>query len=140
MTDLALASNWYLGWALGNRTATMLRSRTVRRIGLRAISGKPGDVPAEVAIRGAEVTIANDAFPQHFRKTRRSRFTGGRELELPIKVIWGDKERIALAGKSQFLDELPPQTSVEIWHGCGHMLMWDAPERLVREIREFFPS
>jgi pimeloyl-ACP methyl ester carboxylesterase len=54
---------------------------------------------------------------------------------VPVKVIWGERDRIALAGKSRNLDQLPPQTEVETWPGCGHMLMWDAPERLLEAIR-----
>jgi pimeloyl-ACP methyl ester carboxylesterase len=131
LTDANLNLNWRLGRLLGPWALRALASRRIRSISLRGITAKPGAVPAEVAVAQARAAIATDSFPRHFRETRVLRFHGGQEIDVPVTVIWGDKDRIALAGKSRFSDQLPPQTEVEIWPGCGHMLMWDAPERVL---------
>jgi pimeloyl-ACP methyl ester carboxylesterase len=135
LTDVNLNLNWRVGRLLGPAGLRALRSDRVRSIALRGITAKAGAVPAETAIGGARVAIATDSFPRHFRETRVLRFRDDRQIEVPVRVIWGDRDRIALASKSRNLDQLPPQTEVETWTACGHMLMWDAPERVLEAIR-----
>jgi pimeloyl-ACP methyl ester carboxylesterase len=136
LTDMRLKANWRLGRLLGPRALGILRFPLVRSIGLRTASARPRQVPAEIAIAAARTAGATDSFPHHFSATRRLRFQGGQGIEVPVAVVWGDDDHIALAGKSRNLEELPPQTEVETWPGCGHMLMWDAPDRVASRIRE----
>jgi pimeloyl-ACP methyl ester carboxylesterase len=134
-TDLALNANWRLGRLFGPGAATALRSPLVRSVSLRTISARPRQIPADVAIENARGAIKTDSFPRHFAETRRLRFEGGADIDVPVKVIWGGRDRIALPRKSRNLDQLPAHVTVEIWAECGHMLMWDAPERLLESIR-----
>jgi pimeloyl-ACP methyl ester carboxylesterase len=69
----------------------------------------------------------------HYRAARRTRFTGGASIaaDVLVRVVFGDEDRIALAGRSRFADELPVHATVETWPGCGHLLGWDAPERVI---------
>jgi pimeloyl-ACP methyl ester carboxylesterase len=134
-TDLALNANWRLGRLLGPGAASALRSPLVRSVSLRTISAQPRQIPAAVAIENARAAIAMDSFPRHFTETRRLRFEDGVGIDCPVRVIWGARDRIALPRKSRNLDQLPPHAMVETWADCGHMLMWDAPERLLEGIR-----
>jgi pimeloyl-ACP methyl ester carboxylesterase len=134
-TDLALNANWRLGRLLGPGAASALRSPMVRSVSLRAISAQPRRIPADVAIENARAAIAMDSFPRHFAETRRLRFEDGVAIGCPVKVIWGARDRIALPRKSRNLDQLPTHATAETWAECGHMLMWDAPERLLESIR-----
>jgi pimeloyl-ACP methyl ester carboxylesterase len=134
ITDAILAVNWRLGQILGQRIATKpLHTRIGRRISLRQISAQPADVPAEVAVAMVTTVLSSKHFPQHFKQTRRLRFLEGQQIpsNIPIHVIWGDKDRIARARTSHHTDQLPTHTTVETWPGCGHMLMWDAPQRVI---------
>lgn len=134
-TDLALNANWRLGRLLGPGAATALRSPAVRSLSLRTISARPREIPADVAIANARGAIATDSFPRHFAETRRLRFQEGEGIDVPVKIIWGGRDRIALPRKSREVDRLPGHAEVETWADCGHMLMWDAPERLLQSIR-----
>lgn len=135
-TDLALNANWRLGRALGPRATGALRSPAVRSLALRSITAKPRQVPAHGAIENARVALATPTFPEHFAQTRRLRFEGGASIETPIAVVWGGKDRIALQHKSRNVDELPHHAQIDTWADCGHMLMWDAPERVSQRILE----
>jgi pimeloyl-ACP methyl ester carboxylesterase len=130
LTDVVLSANWRLGRAFPLIAARGLTHPAVRSIVLRTLSAKPREVPASVAIASARVAAQTDAFPQHFRRTRRARFSGGQDIDVPVKIVWGDRDRIAPASKSRNIEELPSRVQVETWHGCGHMLMWDAPDRV----------
>jgi pimeloyl-ACP methyl ester carboxylesterase len=134
ITDATLLLNWRLGQFLGDRaTTTPLRTRMGRRISLRQISAHPADVPAEDAIAMVRTVLASKHFPEHFKQTRRLRFLDGRRIpaEIPVHVVWGEKDRIARARTSRHTDQLPEQATVETWTDCGHMLMWDAPQRVL---------
>jgi pimeloyl-ACP methyl ester carboxylesterase len=136
LTNAILRANWQIGQLAPKLTIAAVRSPAVRSIALRTASAKPRDVPESVAVQSAEAVIATKSFPQHFRETRRQRFVGGAQIDVPVTVIWGDRDRIAIATKSRHADELPAQTKVETWPGCGHMLMWDAPERVLDSARQ----
>jgi pimeloyl-ACP methyl ester carboxylesterase len=139
LTDITLNVNWRLGRLLGPLALRTLRSPLLRSISLRSISAKPRDVPADVAIANARAAMATDSFPRHFSETRRLRFQGGQDIKVPIKVVWGEEDHIALAGKSRSVEELPSQVEVETWSGCGHMLMWDAPDRVLETVHGLRP-
>jgi pimeloyl-ACP methyl ester carboxylesterase len=137
MTDLALNANWRLGRLLGPGAVTALRSPLVRSVSLRAISARPRQIPADVAIENARAAIGTDSFPRHFAETRRLRFEDGTDIDVPIRIVWGGRDRIAIRRKSRDVSRLPSQVSVETWPDCGHMLMWDAPDRLLESIQSW---
>lgn len=140
MTDLALNANWRFGRLLGPGAAAALRSPIVRSLSLRAISARPRQIPPDVAVENARAAIGTDSFPRHFAETRRLRFEDGAGIDVPVRIIWGGRDRIALPRKSRNVNRLPPQVSVETWDDCGHMLMWDAPERLLESIQSMTGS
>jgi pimeloyl-ACP methyl ester carboxylesterase len=134
ITDAILAVNWRLGQILGETVVTKpLHTRMGRRMSLRQISARPADVPAEDAIAMVKTVLASKHFPEHFRQTRRLRFLDGQQIpaEIPVQVVWGNKDQIARARTSHHIDQLPAHATVETWTDCGHMLMWDAPQQVV---------
>jgi pimeloyl-ACP methyl ester carboxylesterase len=130
LTDLRLQTGRLLGRIGGPLSPLVLQTGAGRALALRDHSGRPREVPAAWALAAAQDASRATGWREHFRAARSTRFRGGQELVPPLRVVFGDRERIAPAGKSQFLDELPADTQVETWPGCGHMLMWDAPERV----------
>jgi pimeloyl-ACP methyl ester carboxylesterase len=50
---------------------------------------------------------------------------------IPIRVVWGDRDKVALKTRSRFNDQLPAHTSIETWNRCGHMIMWDRPAETI---------
>ncbi|HEY3758656.1 MAG TPA: alpha/beta fold hydrolase [Solirubrobacteraceae bacterium] len=133
ITDAILAINWRLGQLLGAGALVPLRTPVGRRLSLRQISARPAAVPPDVAIEMVATVLASKHFPEHFKQTRQLRFLDGRQIsaDIPVRVIWGDRDRIARARTSRHVDQLPAHTLVETWAGCGHMVMWDAPQRLL---------
>lgn len=134
ITDAILAVNWWLGQILGEWTTTKpLQTRTGRRVALRQISAQAASVPTEDAVAMVRTVLASKHFPEHFRQTRRLRYVDGQQIpdDIPIRVIWGEEDRIARARTSRHTDQLPTHATVETWPDCGHMLMWDAPQRVI---------
>ena len=133
MTDFGLVVNWWLGRRAGGMAERSLRSRLGRRIALRSISARPGDVPHDVAVETARAAIASKHFLAHFRATRVLRFEDGRRIppRVPVRVVWGARDKVARARTSRFEDELPAHAVVETWEGSGHMLLWDRADAVV---------
>jgi pimeloyl-ACP methyl ester carboxylesterase len=134
ITDAILYFNWHLGQLLGTSIATRpVRTTTGRRLLMRQISARPAEIPPDTAVAMTSTVLASQHFPEHFKQTRRLRFLDGRQIpnEIPIQVIWGDKDQIARRRTSQHTDQLPPHTTVETWTKCGHMLMWDTPQQVI---------
>jgi pimeloyl-ACP methyl ester carboxylesterase len=80
-----------------------------------------------------KTVLASKHFPEHFRRTRQLRFLNGQSIahEVPVRVVWGDRDQIARARTSRYPDQLPEHAIVETWKDCGHMLTWDAEQRVV---------
>ena len=133
ITDLGLQINWRLGRVGGARGARAMRSPLLRRLALGSISAHPERVPADLAVAAAEDAHRSDHFPEHFGQTRVLRFTGGAQIpsSVPVTVVWADRDRVARPRTSQHVDQLPEHARVETWRDCGHMLVWDAPGRVV---------
>jgi pimeloyl-ACP methyl ester carboxylesterase len=87
-------------------------------------------VRPEWALALSDAAAAATTWRELFRATRVERFTGGHAIEVPLTVIWGDRDRIARRRTSRFTGELPAHARVETWERCGHVLMWDAPDRV----------
>jgi len=133
VTDLGLVVSWRLGQLGGERGVRTMRSPLVRRFALWSISAHPERVPADVAVATARDAVASRHFPEHFRRTRVLRFTGGAEIppSVPVTVVWGERDRVARARTSRHADQLPAHARVQTWPDCGHMLVWDAPDRVI---------
>lgn len=134
LTDMRLNLGRTLGRLSGPLAPVMLRSRAVRAVALRDHSGVPAAVPSAWAIEASDDAARATGWRAHYRAARAIRFCGGHRIDVPVRIVWGERDRIARRGTSQHLDELPRQTLAETWPGCGHMLMWDAPERVAAAV------
>jgi pimeloyl-ACP methyl ester carboxylesterase len=103
----------------------------VRRVALRDASVDGRAVPAAWAIRLAADSRRATGFRDHFRAARGDRFRGGQQIEVPVHVVFASNDRIATPAEAQIIEELPARAKVDRWDNCGHMLMWDATDRVI---------
>ena len=61
-------------------------------------------------------------------------FENGRDLDIPITVAFGTKDRMLRPRGYRLPDELPLHTRWVTLPGCGHTPMWDDPELIARTI------
>jgi pimeloyl-ACP methyl ester carboxylesterase len=113
----------------------LLRSPTGRTLIMSGTVARPRQLPADAAIELASTFARTPTFDTHFAQTTRDRFRDGRDIDVPVTVAWGDKERL-IPPKGRRRDELPPQTRYVTLEGCGHVPMWDDPELVARTILE----
>jgi pimeloyl-ACP methyl ester carboxylesterase len=114
-------------------TPKIMRTDLGRTALLRGTMARPRQMPAEEAVEMADTYARMQDFDAHLAATRRDRFRGGQDLDVPVTVAWGDQERL-IPAKARRRDELPAHARVVTLPGCGHTPMWDAPEVVARVI------
>jgi pimeloyl-ACP methyl ester carboxylesterase len=132
---LALVSGRIMGRVGAPLAKPVLKTATGRALTLRPHTVTARDVDPQLAIELAEDARSARNWWKHFIAARATRFEGGGSIATPVTVVFGDSDRIAPAAKSQNRDELPAHAVWETWPNCGHMVMWDAPDRLVTAVR-----
>jgi pimeloyl-ACP methyl ester carboxylesterase len=132
---MKLRGQYRLGRRFARLTPPLMRSPVGRTLLLRGAMARPRQVPADAAAALAADYAATRDFEAHLEATSAARFRDGTAIDCPVTIAWGDKERL-IPKRARRLDELPPQTRVVTLPGCGHIPMWDDPERIAGTIIE----
>lgn len=134
-----LWSQHKLGRLFAPLTPRMMRSAAGRTLLLSGTMAKPRQMPPEAAVELANTFASTPTFDAHLAETRKERFRDGQDIEVPVTVAWGDKERL-IPAKARLRDELPVHTNFVTLADCGHSPMWDNPELVARTIIEATPT
>ncbi len=132
---MQLSSQHKLGRLFAPVVPSIMRSDLGRTILLRGTMAKPRQMPPEAAIEMATTFARTPSFKAHLAATRRERFRDGHDIDVPVTVAWGDKERL-IPAKARLHDELPAHTNFVTLPGCGHSPMWDDSALVARTILE----
>jgi pimeloyl-ACP methyl ester carboxylesterase len=130
---LQLWSQHKLGRLFTSLTPHLMRSPTGRSILLRKTVAKPRQMPPEAAVEMAVEFARTPGFDEHLASTRRERFRDGQTIDVPVTVVWGEKERL-VPRRARRRDELPGDTRVLTLPACGHSPMWDNPGLVAQTI------
>ena len=58
-------------------------------------------------------------------------------LAMPTLVVHGTADVVVDPANAQLLAERIPNARLELFHGCGHLLFWEQPDRFVGVVGEF---
>jgi pimeloyl-ACP methyl ester carboxylesterase len=112
----------------------LLETRIGRTLVLGGDFGRPWLIPPETAVELVQTFAQTPGFDAHLAATSRERFSGGRAIEVPVTVAFGQRDRLLKRRKARFRDELPEQTRWLELPGCGHVPMWDDPSLVAETI------
>jgi pimeloyl-ACP methyl ester carboxylesterase len=112
----------------------VLASPIGRTLFLAHLIGRPWSLPPNAALEAVRTFVRTPGFEPTFRATTRESFAGGRQIEAPVTVAWGGRDRVLLPGLARFRDELPPQTRWLTLPGCGHVPTYDDPSLVAHTI------
>lgn len=111
-----------------------LASPVGRTLFMAHLFGRPWSLPPSAALEVVQTFVHAPGFESTFRATRRERFAGGRQIQAPVTVAWGTRDRVLLPGLARVRAELPPQTRWLTLPGCGHVPTYDDPRLVARTI------
>jgi pimeloyl-ACP methyl ester carboxylesterase len=116
-------------------------ARHARPVLLRLVDSRPGRAlvlgqthgrPTRLSVEYARSTIhsldASPGFDAVLRATATRHVEGFSELDLPLTVAFGSRDRLLLPGQSRRLDQLPPNVRLDRLPGCGHVPIADDPD------------
>jgi pimeloyl-ACP methyl ester carboxylesterase len=130
----ALFTYWSLGARMLQPVVGIFRLAPVRTVALFGLFGKPWRIPYEVA-RDDLRAFTGPELQRTLAELVGRRFEGGREITVPITVVWCSLDPLFHSGSSD-LSQLPGTVRVARLFGAGHVPMWDLPGAVAEVIRE----
>jgi pimeloyl-ACP methyl ester carboxylesterase len=100
---------------------------------LRHAFGRPERVPAADARRIVADLAMADGFLPALLGTHGGHFVGGRDIDVPVTVVFGQRDRV-VPRSARRRDELPDHTRWLEPPDLGHVPMWDDPAAVAHTI------
>ena len=116
------------------RAQRLLRTPLGRRLALGQMLAHPERMPAADAAASIRAMASAPWFDETLAAIRRERFGGGKRIELPVTIAWGEKDRLLLPRQAKRASRLIPRARGVTLLGCGHVPMCDDPEQVARVI------
>jgi pimeloyl-ACP methyl ester carboxylesterase len=108
----------------------VMKPRAVRR--LAAGQYVATEVTREQAVEIFRGAAAASWFDQTLTAITHEKFTGGEQIEVPVTIAWGDRDRLLLPRQAWRAARAIPMARVMALPGCGHLPMYDNPELVAR--------
>lgn len=118
---------------LATPASHLMRTRLGRHLLLRDTIGSPQQVSAQDGVTMIRDLANATGFEQTLMATHTRRFEGGQDIDVPLTVVFGTRERL-ISKRSRRDDELPAHTRWLEPEGLGHVPMWDDPPQVAEII------
>ena len=114
----------------GERLAPRWESPRTRTLLLGGSFGHPDRLPPEAARRITAALAAGPGWKQTLDATARQRFTGGEQVQVPVTLVWGTRDRLLWPRQAKRAQRAIPGAELVWLRGAGHFVQWDEPERV----------
>jgi pimeloyl-ACP methyl ester carboxylesterase len=104
------------------------RTRLARALFMSTASGRPFSVPYEPVHRAVHDMATAPGFGETLHAMESRRFCDGADIQVPVTVAFGSRDRVLLPLLARRRAELPDQTRWQRLRGCGHIAMFDDPD------------
>jgi len=117
------------------RARSVLRLPLVRRATMALVVGRPSRISSDDFLEAVTTLDRSRAVLEPLlRMSHRTGFRDGHDIDVPVTIAFGARERMLLAGSGQVRDHLPAHTRWLELPGCGHVPMSDDPELVARVV------
>jgi pimeloyl-ACP methyl ester carboxylesterase len=117
---------------LAPRAERLTASPLVRMLTFSQVVAKPrrlGAADAAASVRAlAEAPWFDDTLPA----IATERFSGGEQIQVPVTIAWGTKDRLLLPRQARRAARSIPGARLVMLSGCGHVPTYDDPEQVAR--------
>jgi pimeloyl-ACP methyl ester carboxylesterase len=118
---------------MGRLSAPLMKTAAGRTVLMRGIAARPRRIPPQAAVAMTLDFARTPGFNAHIAAIQSARFRDGEQIEVPVTVAWGAKERL-IPRSARRSDELPSQARIVTLPNCGHLPMWDDPALVAETI------
>jgi pimeloyl-ACP methyl ester carboxylesterase len=117
---------------LAPRAEAVLATSLGKTIMLGQFFGKPQQVPSSDAAQGVRALAGAEWFDATLDAVLHDRFSGGEQIQVPVTIGWGAKDRLLLPRQAPRARREVPGSKLVMLEGCGHVPTWDDPDRVAR--------
>ena len=116
----------------------LLASPLGRKLMLSQTFGRPERMTPEAAVAAVRNFADSPGVPGALEALRQGHFSGGDAIEVPVTMIWGDREMLLPRRQRQAARSARAVPGARlIWlRGCGHAPMWDDPPAVAQAVLE----
>lgn len=107
-----------------------------RRLSLSQIFARPDLMTVEAAVAATRNFADSPGVPGALEALRKGYFSGGEAIDVPVTMIWGDRERLLPRRERQAARSVRAVPGARlVWlRGCGHTPTWDDPPAVAQAI------
>jgi pimeloyl-ACP methyl ester carboxylesterase len=114
----------------GEWIAPRWESPRTRKLLLGGSFGHPERVPPEAIRRITAALAAAPGWDATLAATARQRFSGGEQVDAPVTLVWGTRDRLLRPRQAKRAQREIPGAKLVWLEGAGHFVQWDEPERV----------
>jgi pimeloyl-ACP methyl ester carboxylesterase len=116
----------------------VMASATGRRLALAQNFARPERMTLEAAVATVRNLADSPGVPGALEALRQGHFSGGDEIDVPVTMVWGDRERLLPRRERQAARSVRAVPGARlVWlRGCGHAPMWDDPPQVAQAVIE----
>jgi pimeloyl-ACP methyl ester carboxylesterase len=116
----------------------LLATTAGRRLALSQTFGRPDLMTPEAAVATVRNFADSPGVQPALEALRRDRFSGGERIDVPVTMIWGDRERLLPRRERQAARSVRAVPGARlVWlRGCGHAPTWDDPSTVAKAVLE----
>lgn len=113
-----------------------LKTPVGRRLSFSQVSARPERMTVAAAVATMRNFADSPGVPGALAALRHGHFSGGESIDVPVTMIWGDRERLLPRRESQAARSVRAVPGAElVWlRGCGHTPTWDDPPAVAQAI------
>jgi pimeloyl-ACP methyl ester carboxylesterase len=106
----------------------------LKAMAMGQLVARPERLPVDAAVRAARNLGRSPGWKPTLDALGRSSFTDGHEVQGPVTIAWGEKDRLLLPRQASRARRALPQARHVTLFGCGHVPTYDEPELVARTI------
>lgn len=107
-----------------------------RRLSLSQVFARPQRMTVDAAVGATRNFADSPGVPGALEALRQGHFSGGEAIDVPVTMIWGDRERLLPRRERQAARSVRSVPGARlVWlRGCGHTPTWDDPPAVAQAI------
>ncbi len=109
-------------------------NRAFKKAAMFQLVGDPDRLPADAAVAAGRNLARSPGWQATLDAMGSRHFTGGVEVQPPVTVAWGAKDRLLLPRQAERARRAIPKGRHVMLPGCGHVPTWDDPDLVARTI------
>jgi pimeloyl-ACP methyl ester carboxylesterase len=114
----------------------VMASAIGRQLAFAQLAARPARMSPQEGADNLRDLASAAWFDDTLRAIVSDHFTGGEEIDVPVTVAWGERDRLLLPRQAPRAAAAIPGARSVVLRGCGHVPTWDDPEQVARVLLE----